>query len=409
MFLEGVWMEEKSFMIGPWPHFSNRTIPSLEPIRVLVNLTETAYDVHEIDTSIVDILHVPIPDFSTPTPLQFRKLLRHWAFYRFCKLPVYMHCMGGFGRAGTMAACYLMMQGETAAGAIKKVRKLRPGAIETKEQEIFIYSSEEWIPAILQPDDQMFFQAKKCIEILRQKCPWDHKQTHESLIPSLLDESFEVVEAIRKGDSEGLKEELGDLMIQPLIHAQISENEKEFTIYESLHYMIKKLLYRHPHVFASSTPLDAHQVIDQWTFLKRSENTNLPHEPKNDLQTCELLTDVHTISEEASLFGFDWVKAEDIVDKMVEECIEIKDAVQSDHSRKVEQELGDLLFAALNFARYYGVDPVKSLQRGRRKFEIRFRYVQRNILADALDPNQLTTEELNQYWEKAKKDLPEAY
>jgi tetrapyrrole methylase family protein / MazG family protein len=409
MLLEGVWIEDHSFMIGPWPHFQGNRISSLEPIRVLVNLTETKYDVNEIDESIIDILHVPIPDFSIPTPVQLRTLLRHWAFYRFCHIPVYMHCMGGFGRAGTMAACYLMMQGETALQAIKKVRKCRPGAIETREQEAFVYSSEEWIPALLQPEDQMFFQAKKMIEILRRKCPWDRKQTHSSLIPSLLDESFEVVEAIRKENSEELKEELGDLLIQPLIHAQISENEKEFTIYDSLLYMIKKLLYRHPHVFANSTSLHPNQVIDQWTFLKQNEKTVQHNTLKNGFHDCTLLEEVNLISKEASAYGFDWEKAEDVVEKMIEECSEIQDAVQSDHSRKVEQELGDLLFAALNFARFYGVDPVKSLQRGRRKFEIRFRYVQRSIRADKLDPRELNAQELNQYWEQAKKDLPEAY
>jgi tetrapyrrole methylase family protein/MazG family protein len=409
MLLEGVWIEDHSFMIGPWPRFEGKRISSLDPVRVLINLTQTEYDVNEIDESIIDILHVPIPDFSIPTPLQLRTLLRHWAFYRSYQIPVYMHCMGGFGRAGTMAACYLMMQGETAFQAIKKVRKCRPGAIETREQETFVYSAEEWIPTLLQAEDQIFFQAKKVIEILRRKCPWDQKQTHSSLIPSLLDESFEVVEAIRRGNPEELKEELGDLLIQPLIHAQISENEKEFTIYDSLEYMIKKLLYRHPHVFAASNPLNANQVIDQWTFLKQNEKTNLPKNLQNNSNKCTLLEEVSVISKEASTYGFDWEKAEDIVEKMVEECSEIKDAVQSDHSRKVEQELGDLLFAALNFARFYGVDPVKSLQRGRRKFEIRFRYVQRCILADELDPRKLNAEELNQYWEQAKKKLPEAY
>jgi MazG family protein len=406
MFLDGTWIEKNRLMIGPWPNFNGHEIPSLEPIRVLVNLTETPYNIEIIDPSIVETLQVPVPDFSVPSTMQFRKLIRHLAFYRLCNMPVYMHCMGGFGRAGTIAACYLIMLGKSAAKSIQHVRNLRPGAIETKEQEEFIYSTEEWIPVLLHPEDQTFFSAKKLIEILRQKCPWDRKQTHETLIPSLLDESFEVVEAIRRGDNIELKEELGDLIIQPLIHAQIEENNGEFTIFDSLQSMIRKLIYRHPHVFASVNALNPNQVIDQWTSIKQTEKTG--HE-FTKVTPPDILEEVSRISQEASHYGFDWKHAEDIVEKMIEECKEIMEAIQSDHSRKVEQELGDLLFAALNFARYYGIDPNKSLQRGRRKFEIRFRYVQRCIQEDAVDPSTLSAEKLDEYWEKAKQELPEAY
>ncbi len=406
MFLDGTWIEKNRLMIGPWPNFTGHEIPSLEPIRVLINLTETPYNVGKIDPSIIETIHVPIPDFSVPSTLQFRTLVRHLAFYRLCNIPTYMHCMGGFGRAGTMAACYLIMQGETAKKSIQQVRSLRPGTIETKEQEVFIYSAEEWIPVLLHQEDQTFFSAKKLIEVLRQKCPWDHKQTHKSLIPSLLDEAFEVVEAIRSGKNQELQEELGDLLIQPLIHAQIEENNGEFTIYDSLQSMIKKLIYRHPHVFSSVNTLNPNQVIDQWTTIKQTEKaeTVLKKESSTDI-----FEEVRSISHEASHYGFDWDCAEDIVEKMVEECKEITEAIQSDHSRKVEQELGDLLFAALNFARYYGVDPYKSLQRGRRKFEIRFRYVQRCIQQDGVDPSMLNAKQLDEYWKKAKEELPEAY
>ncbi len=413
MFLKGAWILDDALKIGSYPIITTQLLENLDPVKVFINLTETPYGFDLMQEKLIDTLHVPMKDFSVPTPLQLRVLLRNMLFYYHTGLPMYLHCMGGFGRAGTVAACFLITQGKTAQEAIHTVRKCRPGAIETHEQEVFIYTSEEWIPAIIDEKDQLAFEAKKLIEVLRRKCPWDKKQTHTSLIASLLDETFEVVESIREENAEHLKEELGDLVIQPLIQAQIAEENEQFTIYDSIRQMIWKLVYRHPHVFKSQSSLNAKQVIDQWTALKTKENTTNQENPSKQEKSVEtkqdLFQEVKLISEEASTFGFDWEKADDIIDKIEEECEEVRNALHTEHSRRVEQELGDLLFATLNFARYYGIDPQKSLQRGKRKFEIRFRYIQRLMKQDDILPQNLTPQELDEYWEKAKKELPDAY
>jgi len=413
MFLKGSWILDDALMIGSYPAITNQLLENLHPVKVFINLTETPYGIELVQEKLIDTLHVPMKDFSTPTPIQLRVLLRNMLFYFHTGLPMYLHCMGGFGRAGTIAACFLITQGKTAQEAIQKVRRCRPGAIETHEQEVFVYSSEEWIPAIIDEKDQITFEAKKLIEILRRKCPWDKKQTHSTLIASLLDETFEVVESIREEDPEHLKEELGDLIIQPLIQAQIAEENKQFSIYDSLRQMIWKLVYRHPHVFKSQSSLNSKQVIDQWTVLKTKENANVEGTPSNPMEQndskIDLFHEVKELSEEASMFGFDWEKADDIIEKIEEECEEVRNAVHTEHSRRVEQEVGDLLFATLNFARYYGIDPRKSLQRGKRKFEIRFRYIQRLMEQDNVHAKDLSPKELDEYWQKAKKELPDAY
>ena len=405
MFLKGNWIVENRLMIGPWPRMPKEDIPDFYPIGVLINLTETDYFSEELEKKTVDLLHIPIQDYSIPDASQTLELVRNLSFYDYCELPMFVHCMGGLGRAGTIAGLYLILKGFNAEDAIKETRRCRPGSIETQEQEQYLYFCEEWMPALSNRDDQVFFNAKKLIQVLRSKCPWDMKQTHETLISSLLDESFEVIDAIKEKNPEHLKEELGDLLIQPLIHAQISENDGEFSIYDSILYMMNKLVFRHPHVFKTDKDLSSNQVIDQWTKLKQIEKKKSFVE-KNFYVDLKPVMD---ISNEASSYGYEWEKSEDIIDKMIEECCEVKLAISNCNKREVEQELGDLFFASLNFARYFGVDPIKSIERGRRKFEIRFRYIQRLIEQCGLNAKDLTPKELNMYWEKAKEDLPQAY
>ncbi|MCK5848442.1 MAG: MazG family protein, partial [Caldisericia bacterium] len=373
MFLKGNWIVKNRLMIGPWPSIPEENIPNLHPIGVVVNLTGTDYFSKELEQKTVDLLNIPVKDYSVPDASQSLELIRNLSFYDYCEVPVYVHCMGGLGRAGTIAGLFLLLKGFSAEDAIKEVRRCRPGSIETREQEEYLYYCKDWMPALSNKNDQIFFNAKKLIKILRVKCPWDRKQTHETLISSLLDESFEVIDAIKEKNSDHLKEELGDLLIQPLIQAQIAENDGEFSIYDSVLYMINKLVFRHPHVFRIGNELSSDQVINQWTNLKQIETKKSEEEKDFSVD----LKPVVRISNEASEYGYEWEKSDDIIEKMIEECLEIKEAANTGNKREVEQELGDLLFASLNFARFFGVDPIKSIDRGRRKFEIRFRYIQR--------------------------------
>jgi tetrapyrrole methylase family protein/MazG family protein len=317
-------------------------------------------------------------------------------FYELCDLPVFMHCHAGLGRSGTFAAIYLLTKGYSAGMAISSVRDCRPGAIETKQQEMFIEQAEKILPALDDYQDATFFNAKKIVEVLRRKCPWDREQTHESLIESLLDESFEVVEAIREKNPDHLREEVGDLLLQPLIQAQVSEDSNQFTIYESIDELIRKLITRHPHVFSKNSSLTADGVVNQWNKIKITEKNNKMYSPVND---------IIAISEEAADYGFDWETPFDILRKVEEEVKEVEEAIKNSHSRKIEQEIGDLLFAVFNITRYMKIDPIKSLEKGRRKFEQRFRYLQTLLKQDKKDPKKMTSRELDIYWNRVKSVL----
>jgi tetrapyrrole methylase family protein/MazG family protein len=212
----------------------------------------------------------------------------------------------------------------------------------------------------------------------------------------LLDEAFEVVEAIREKDKTHLKEELGDLLIQPLIQAQVSEDNREFSIYDSIDDMIDKLINRHPHVFGNNKVSTPDGVVNQWTQIKQKEKNNSGYKP---------IKQIMDISKEAADYGFDWENPKDILKKFEEELKETEKAIDKGNLREIEEELGDAFFALFNITRYLKIDPNKSLERGRRKFEQRFRLVQRLIKKDSQEPKKLSSKELDIYWEKAKKIL----
>ena len=396
MFVRYFWIKNPFLAIGPYPE--NNELIELKELgfKSIINLTERNNNINQIKENFISSLNIPIEDFGVPTFKDLWKFVRYINFYERVNLPTYMHCFAGRGRSGTFAAVYLLMNGYNAQDAIKEIRNIVDGAIETEEQERFVYYSEDILPALMNREDQYFFNAKKIIEVLRDKCPWDKAQTHETLINSLLDEAFEVVEAIREKDKTHLKEELGDLLIQPLIQAQVSEDNKEFSIYDSIDDMIDKLINRHPHVFGSNIVSTPDGVVNQWTQIKQKEKNNSGYKP---------IKQIMDISKEAADYGFDWENPKDILKKFEEELKEIEKALDKGNLREIEEELGDAFFALFNVARYLKIDPNKSLERGRRKFEQRFRLVQRLIKKDSQDPKKLSSKELDIYWEKAKKIL----
>ena len=389
-------IEKNILAIGSLP--SLETLRELEKLnfKVVINLCEEPYHQAYISEKFIDYLHLPVTDMGIPTALDLRKFVRNMSFYQHCGLPVFMHCHAGLGRSGTFAAIFLIMNGYPANLAISTIRNYRTGAIETKQQEQFLLQAEGIMPALTEKQDATFFNVKKIVEILRKKCPWDKEQTHETLIESLLDETFEVVEAIREKSKPHLMEEIGDLLLQPIIQAQVAQDNKEFSIIDSMEGLITKLIHRHPHVFSTSSLLSSDGVVNQWNKIKITEKC---------LQTFSPVHDIIAISEEASEYGFDWENPYDILRKVEEEVKEVEEAIRSSHSRKIEQEIGDLLFAAFNITRYLKIDPIKSLERGRRKFEQRFRYLQMLLNQEKKNPKTLSSCELNEYWEKAKSML----
>ncbi len=389
------WIEKPYLAIGRFP--SQEDLHELAVhFRILMNVTEDPYPVPLEENLFTEFISLPVRDMSTPTWSQLFQVLRYFASYKKMQLPVFLHCHAGLGRAGFFAALHCMMGGCTAKEAIEKVRTLRCGAIETDEQLYRLYEIEPIMPAILHSPEQTWFEANHMIHLLRKNCPWDRIQTYESLIHTIIDESFEVIEAIRKQDIDSLEEEIGDMMIQPLLVSEIALEREEFSIYTALEKMMEKLIRRHPHVFAQTKQLSPDAVIDQWNGIKLGE-----HKKGNQ----GIIDDIMMISREASAYGFDWEKASDIVLKIREEVQELSETIQIENKRRIEEEMGDLFFAVLNLARFLEIDPIKSLERGRRKFESRFRMVQRFIREQGKDPADLSPVQLDEYWREAKKIL----
>ena len=242
------------------------------------------------------------------------------------------------------------------------------------------------------------------IETLRSEngCVWDRAQTHETLTPNMLEEAYEAVEAIREGKPEHLREELGDVLLQVLLHSQIAKEEGDYDIEDVAKELKDKLIHRHPHVFGSvhvETPQD---VVDNWEVLKQEEkkdrNSQMDGIPINlpALMACQ------KISKRAVKVGFEWDKIETLVDCIKSEYDEFFEAVKNGDKDAMEDEMGDIFFATVNLSRWYKIDAEQSLLRANSKFMKRFRMMEK-LAQKPLD--EYSFEEYDRLWKSAKKEL----
>src|SRR5438105_4168436 len=249
---------------------------------------------------------------------------------------------------------------------------------------------------------------ERLVEIMRTLrapggCPWDREQTHASLRPFVLEETYEVLEAIDTGDIEELREELGDYLYEAVFLAQIGEEAGQFSIGDAIDAIRQKLIRRHPHVFAKQHDDDAittGQVIERWETMKARERqakeqpdertkTTLSGVPK----TLPSLLRAYEISSRAAAVGFDWAKAEDVLDKIEEEVAEVRREVESGatgHLSRAEEEMGDLLFAITNLSRKLGIEPEAALRRANEKFTRRFDAMERAFAGQGRPPSDAT-------------------
>lgn len=249
---------------------------------------------------------------------------------------------------------------------------------------------------------------KKLIEIVEKLrapdgCPWDRKQTHSSLISYILEESWEVIDEIESGRiGYSLKEELGDLLLQIVLHAQIAREENRFDINDVIDSISEKMVVRHPHVFGNQRKnLDDSQLSEQWQKLKSKEKKN------NTIKDCFLpsapsLVNAMTISKKAAGMGFDWESAWDVLSKVEEELDEVKEEMKKGDTAKIEEEIGDLLFTITNLARFYKISPEIALKKGNDKFVNRFESVEKAIKDAKAKGESLSLEEMEEYWQRAK-------
>lgn len=238
-------------------------------------------------------------------------------------------------------------------------------------------------------------------------CPWDRQQTHESLKRFLLEETYELFEAIDQKRAESIKDELGDVLLQVLLHAEIAREQGAFSIEDVISNLADKLMRRHPHVFGEAEDKTAEQVTKTWEAIKKDEQGMVERVSALDgvPAVFPALMRAEKIQKKAAKVGFDWDETLDVVEKVHEEFGELKDAAKGGVPEEIEDELGDLLFAIVNLARFIKVDPEFALQKATDKFADRFHLVEAYAKAENLNLIDLSLAELNLLWDRAKDQL----
>ena len=234
-------------------------------------------------------------------------------------------------------------------------------------------------------------------------CPWDREQTHSTLRSSLIEESHEVIDAIERSDDSNLREELGDLLLQVVMHAQLADERGAFTLEEIACTVSEKMVRRHPHVFGDKLASDSEAVLKQWEKIKREEKGGNGGVLDGVAISLPALLRGQTLQKKAARVGFDWPDVEPVYEKLAEEIAEIREAVKSKDPTAIEAEIGDLLFSAVNLARKLGVDAETALSGANKRFLTRFRHIEQTLRAEGREVDGTSLEELDRLWEQAKR------
>ena len=250
----------------------------------------------------------------------------------------------------------------------------------------------------------------KLVTVLRSPggCPWDREQTHESISRNFLEEVYEYLEAAQEDSPEHMREELGDVLLQVLFHTDIEREAGRFDINDVADAECKKLILRHPHVFGDVSVSGSDQVLDNWDAIKRIEKKQetVTDSINSVCKTLPALWRAEKIQKKAAKAGFDWEDVWGAVDKLAEELTELSDAASGEGDP--EEELGDLLFSAVNVSRFLGVDPEKALQKACDKFSARFSMVEDAAIKEGKDLKSMSLTEMDKLWDRAKLDLNHA-
>ena len=236
-------------------------------------------------------------------------------------------------------------------------------------------------------------------------CPWDKEQTRDSLKPFLVEETYEVLEAIDEDSPRKIKEELGDLLFQIIFHARVAEEKGEFTIDDVLDAISEKMIRRHPHVFGEKTEKTSAQVLSDWEQLKKTEKGNAARKSILEGVPKEMpaLTRAHRLQERAARVGFEWDRIDDVFAKLEEELGEFKETLAAKDPARMEDELGDVFFVLVNISRYIGVNPEDALRKTISKFISRFQYIEESAKTSGRELSDMTLEEMDSLWDEAKE------
>jgi tetrapyrrole methylase family protein/MazG family protein len=235
-------------------------------------------------------------------------------------------------------------------------------------------------------------------------CPWDAEQSHETLKRYLLEECYEVIEAIDGNDPDNLKEELGDLMLQPVFHAVIAEERGAFTIDEVLGTICDKLVLRHPHVFGDQVIKTADEQVENWERIKKAEKGEERKSALSGVPThLPALLKAQKITEKAARVGFDWEHVDQVFAKVMEELHEFEETMVQGNESRMEAELGDLLFAIVNLGRFLSLNPEEALRKTIERFSSRFAHIEETMHARGIHLKDASLEDMEALWEEAKK------
>lgn len=241
------------------------------------------------------------------------------------------------------------------------------------------------------------------LDILRVKCPWDAKQTNESLRPNTIEEVYELAEALSENNTDDIRKELGDVLLHIAFYSKIASEKELFDIKDVCDSLCEKLIFRHPHVFGETHADNATQVAENWEAIKLKEKGGNKSVLGGVPKALPALIKANRIQEKARNIGFDWEAPEQVWDKVKEEISEVESEIRSGNAEGLENEFGDLLFSIINASRLYGVNPENALEHTNRKFISRFNYLESKIKERGLNFKDLTLNEMDEIWNEAKK------
>ena len=249
---------------------------------------------------------------------------------------------------------------------------------------------------------ESFGRLIEIMDELRNKCPWDQKQTVESLRHLTIEETYELADAILENNMDDVRKELGDILLHIVFYAKIASETNSFTLADVIDGICNKLVFRHPHVFGDVSVNDAEDVKTNWENLKIKEGNKsiLAGVPKS----LPAVVKAHRVQDKVRAVGFDWDEREQVWDKIEEELGELKVEIGQMDAKKMEAEFGDLLFSMVNAARLYGIDPEAALERTNKKFIKRFNYLEQHTIKAGRPLTSMTLDEMNAIWEEAKKE-----
>lgn len=251
------------------------------------------------------------------------------------------------------------------------------------------------------PVSEAFLRLVTIMDELREKCPWDRKQTIQSLRQLTIEETFELADAITENDWKGIKEELGDLLLHIVFYAKIGSEQKQFEMTEMINGICEKLISRHPHIYGDVKVQDEEEVKRNWEKLKLKEGKDsiLAGVPKSLPATVKAMR----LQEKAKQVGFEWDNREEVWEKVEEEMAELKEVIGTNRPEKVEEEFGDLIFSLINYARFLQVDAENALELTNKKFIRRFTQMEQEALKTGKLLSDMTLEEMNDSWNSIKQ------